>query len=211
MTELGGIGSVNFRKNRDAVLLTATASGYTDRGIPLICSGNIWHEINNALSKEKTIEVDLKGTIEAVPTQYDSFFLRSPGLPKVAVRITSILNIKIKVSRLGIVVSPWTMFETSNPEHPYGFTYVTHELLTDEMNESVDWMLDYIERKNGTVVLTDFDEETHLLNARFPLGNCADGSVLKDDIIRYCQTIWRKFHRHGEVDVFREFFDDQQI
>ncbi|MBN2088589.1 hypothetical protein JW964_03205 [candidate division KSB1 bacterium] len=199
MTELGGIGSVNIRKNRDNVLITATASGYTDRGIPIICPQNLWHEINSALRRDQMIEVDLSGTIEDMPLEYDSYFLRSPGLPKIAVFVSSLLNIRIKVSRLNIVVSPWTIFETSNEYGPYGFAYVTHNLSEDDMRNSVNWINTYIEKKGGSIILTDFDEETNSLNARFPLNGGLDGFTYNaEDIIRYCQEIKKRFDRENK-------------
>jgi CspA family cold shock protein len=199
MSELGGVGTVNFRKNRDKVLITATASGHTQRGIPIVCSQQIWDEIDKSLRADAMIEIDLQGTLEAVPTEFDSFFLRSPGVPKIAVHVKSILNVKIKVSRLKVFVTPWTIFESSNRNYPYGFTYITHNLFEDDMNASVKWMTDYIERKEGKVVLTDFDEETNPLNAVFPLNGCIDGSVLNSDILKYCQRIKRRFEERGRL------------
>ncbi len=203
MTELGGLGTVNFRKNRDTVLFTATASGHTERGIPLLCSSAIWGQIDRNLRRSGRIEIDLEGKIEPVPIMYDSFFLRSPGIPKIAIRVGSILSIKIKVSRLNIIVTPWTLFETQDQHNPYGFTYVTHELFNDAMRDSISWMLNYVDDNGGTVVLTDFDEETNSLNARFPLSGCADGSILQEKILRYTQNIWRKFHGDERLELFR--------
>jgi hypothetical protein len=194
MSELGGIGTVNFRKNRDNVLFTATASGDTQRGIPIVCSRQVWNEIEKSLRADRMVEIDLQGTVEAVPTEFNSFFLRSPGLPKIAVAVKSILNIRAKkVSRLHVIVTPWTIFESSNKDFPYGFTYITHDLLGDRMDESVKWMMDYIERYDGELILTDFDEETNPLNAIFPLNGCMGGSVSDRDILGFCQRIKSRF------------------
>ncbi|MFZ1752891.1 MAG: hypothetical protein WBO46_08250 [Caldilineaceae bacterium] len=166
MSELGGVGTVNLRKNRPSVLVTATASGNTERGIPIICSSRVWGEIDRAIRRDGMIEVDLQGTIESMPKEYDSFFFRSPGLPKIAVHVTSILNIKLKVSRLGIVVTPWTLFETSDDKYPYGFTYITHHLNQDDMNKSVEWITDYVDKKNGRLVLIGLLTTAKRLNYR---------------------------------------------
>jgi hypothetical protein len=57
MTELGGVGCVNFRKDREQVLITATASGYTERGIPLLCSRVVWQMVEAELRTHGMIEV----------------------------------------------------------------------------------------------------------------------------------------------------------
>ena len=196
MSELGGIGSVNIRKNRENVLLTATASGFTDAGIPLICPHSIWEKIKNEIKKNKRVEVDIRGTIKAIPIEYDSFLLRNSGLPKVAISIDSVLNIDFKVSNLNIRVCPWTLFEINDNNYPYGFTFVTHDLFKDDMNKSVNWMLNYIDDKNGKAILTDFDENTNSLNAIFPLNGCLDETILSDEVFRYCQKIRRDFERN---------------
>lgn len=196
MAELGGIGSVNLRKDRNNVLLTATASGFTDAGIPILCPSAIWKKIKQELDKNRHLEVDLKGTVEMIPLEYDSFFLRNPGLPKIAIYVGSILNIEFKVSTQSIKICPWTIFETDKSHSPYGFTYVTHDLFKNNFQNSVNWILDYIDKRNGTYILTDFDEETNSLNAKFPLNGCIDGTVFSDDVFRYCQKIKRKFERY---------------
>jgi hypothetical protein len=195
MSELGGIGSLNIRKDRSIILFTLTASGYTDRGIPIICSQRIWKEVEKAIKEYQFVEIDVKGTVQSLPLNYDSYFLRSAGLPKIAVSIESILNLKIKTSDLRIIVSPWTIFETESRKRPYGFTYVTHNLASNDYKKTVKWIQDYVEQHQGKVILTDFDEETNCLNARFPLNGCLDGSVLTEDIIKYCQEIARKFKK----------------
>ncbi len=192
MSELGGIGTVNFRKHRDDVLITATGSGVTEKGIPIICPRQIWDELHKELNTNKMIEVDLQGSVAPIPSEFESFFLRSPGIPKVAVRIKSLMNINVKDSLLDVVVTPWTLFETSDEHYPYGFTFVHHKLHSDDMSRSTNWMTDYVERKGGTQILTDFDEETNSLNAFFPLSGCIDGSVISTDILRYCQTIKKR-------------------
>lgn len=195
MSEVGGIGSVNIRKNRDDVLFTLTASGHTDRGIPAICSPDVWRDIDNALKENQCVEVDIRGTIEPLPPEYDSYFLRSAGLPKIAVRISSMMNVEIKQSDLSIFACPWTIFKTESQSSPYGFTYVTHNIGTDNYRNSVRWIEDYVEQHNGKLILTDFDEETSCLNARFPLSGCLDGSILNDEILEFCQGIARQFSR----------------
>ena len=102
MSELGGIGTINFRKNRNEVLLTATVSGSTQCGIPLIVSQTIWKQINAEIQKGKMIETDLVGTVEEIPLEYDTPMLRSPGIPKIAIKINSILNID---STFGVNIS----------------------------------------------------------------------------------------------------------
>jgi hypothetical protein len=193
MTELGGIGTVTFRKNRDDILITATASGDTDRGIPLIVSRQIWDQINDAFRNGSKLKADLRGTIVAMPLEYDSYFFRGIGVPKVAVKVGSLLNIDFEPSAMDIRISPWTIFESSSLSHPYGFTYITHDLHSDDMRDSIAWLNEYIERNNGTLIITDFDEETNLLNARFPLSACVDGAILNDTILGYCQEIKRRF------------------
>jgi len=195
MSELGGVGSVNIRKNRNNVLLTATASGLTDAGIPLICPQSIWKKIAKELKANKRVEVDIRGTIKNIPVEYDSFFLRNPCFPKVAVVIDSILNIDFKVSDLNIKVCPWTLFEIEDGDYPYGFTFVTHDLIKDELQDSINSIIEYIDQKKGKLILTDFDENTNSLNAKFPLNSLMDGTVFSEDVFRYCQEIKRKFER----------------
>ncbi|MCI0665402.1 MAG: hypothetical protein L0220_30450, partial [Acidobacteria bacterium] len=132
-------------------------------------------------------------TVVPFPTGYDSFFFNSPDVPKVALKVESLLNIQMKVSRLNIVVTPWTLFESSDENYPYGFTYITHDIISDNLNNSIGWIQDYVERKKGEVILTDFDEETNSLNAKFPLNSCVDGVILNSEIMKYCQEVKRKF------------------
>lgn len=195
MSELGGIGSVNIRKNRNKVPFTLSASGHTDRGVPIICPPSIWSEIAKALQEYQRVEIDVKGTIQPLPLEYDSYFLRSSGIPKIAVSIDSILNLEIKHADLNVFVSPWTLFETSFQDRPYGFTYRTHNLGSDSYEKTVQWIEDYVDRHNGTVILTDFDEEKNSLNATFPLNRCIDGAILDKDVLTYCQQISQKFKR----------------
>jgi hypothetical protein len=195
MSELGGIGTINFRKNRNEVLLTATISGATQCGIPLIVSQTIWEQINAEIQKGKKIETDLVGTVEEIPIEYDAPMLRSPSVPKIAIKIKSILNIELKDTRQTINITPWTIFELPSQTQPYGFTYINHDLYGDNMNDSIRWMLDYIDQRKGQVVLTDFDENLNHLNAKFPLEKCVSGEITKDSIHGYCQKIYNKY-RH---------------
>lgn len=195
MSELGGIGSLNIRKNRDTALFTLTASGYTDRGIPMVCPPSIWNEINKELTKCQRVEVDLKGTICSIPLEYDSFLMRSSNIPKVAVSVDSILNIEVKQSDLSIIVTPWTIFESSDVNAPYAFTYKTHDLKSNDLNTAVDWIKRYVDQHEGTAILTDFDEEINSLNAIFPLDKCMSGLLSDRSILSHCQQISRKFRK----------------
>jgi hypothetical protein len=193
MTELGGVGCVNFRKDRDFVLLTATASGNTEEGIPIVCRNNVWNQIESEFVKGKMIEVDLQGHLVNIDRENDSFFLRAPSIPRVAILVNSILNIKLKSSRLRINVTPWTVFETRQRHKPYGFTYVNHNLFEQNIEDSKNWILNYIDNHNGKVILTDFDENLHQLNAVFPLNDLANGSILSTKFMEYSQKILRDF------------------
>lgn len=196
MTELGGIGCVNFNKDRDYVLITATASGNTDEGIPLVCRKNVWNEIEKEFEKERLIEVDINGTLVNINTESSSYFLRSGGgVPRAAILVNSLLNIKIKASRLQIDVTPWTIFETEKKDTPYGFTYKTHTLFQDKIEQTNKWLRKYIERHNGKTVLTDYDEDLHYLKAIFPLNDITNGTILTKDIIGYSQKIYNDFKR----------------
>lgn len=194
MAELGGIGSVNFRKDRKEILITATSSGYTDSGIPIICTDKVWNEINSYLKNGQAIEADINGVIEPVSLDYDSFLLRQPRqIPKVAVKVTSLLNVGIKKSDTSIIVYPWTIFEMSNEQKPFGFTFFTHDLFRDNLDESVRWITDYVAKNKGELIITDFDEEKNFFDAHFPLSECLRGNITEDQIFRYCQKINRKF------------------
>ena len=61
------------------------------------------------------------------------------------------------------------------------------------MDNSVRWMLDYIDKRKGQVILTDFDENLNLLNAKFPLESCVSGDITKDSIHGYCQKIYNQY------------------
>ena len=96
MTDLGGIGSVNFNKNRDFALVTATASGMTDEGIPIVCRKNVWEQFEKEFASQNKIEVDIDGILVNINPENSSIFLRAGGVPRVAILVNSILNIKIK-------------------------------------------------------------------------------------------------------------------
>jgi hypothetical protein len=194
MTEIGGLGSVNLRKDRATVLFTLTASGHTDRGIPIVCPRKMWNQIENEMRAEGHIELDVRGTLTSLPLEYDSYLLRSPGLPKIVVSLDSIQN--LKVSDLRIVTSPWALFETSDFDMPYGFVYVTHHLGRDDSRRPANWIRNYVEEHDGQAILTDFDEETNSLNAEFPLGSCMEGSITNQRIMAFCQRVERKFRRN---------------
>ena len=193
MTELGGVGSVNFRKDRDFALITATASGNTEEGIPIVCRKNVWKKIEPEFQKGKMIEVDLEGQLININQDNDSFFLRAPSIPKVAILVNSLLNIKVKASRLEIIVNPWTIFETKDRRKPYGFTYVNHSLFESDIRSSIEWIENYVDKHNGKTILTDFDENLHHLNAIFPLNDITNGTILTKEIIRYSQKIFKDF------------------
>ena len=193
MNELGGIGSVNISKNREYVLFTATSSGHTERGIPIISSKKIWNDIANSIKKDKQVELDLQGEIIDIPLQFNSYFLRTPGLPRVAVLINSILNLNLKISDVNIWVTPWTIFETENKDMPYGFTYITHNLIKDDMLDSIEWIREYVYKEKGKTILTDFDEELNSLAAYFPLELSSDFATTSKNILSYCQKIARDF------------------
>ncbi len=197
MAELGGVGCVNFRKNRNDVLLTATASGDTQCGIPIICTSSIWRTIESELQKDRMIEIDFTGIVEEIPLEYDVFLLRSPNIPKIALRIGSILNLKLKSSALNINVTPWTLFETDRDHQPYGFTFLNHSLFRDNIDNSVNWIYQYIEKRGGKTILTDFDEERNSLNAEFPLQRCLAGEIAHQEVMKYCQNIYRKFYKNN--------------
>lgn len=195
MTNMGGIGSVNFNKNRPYVLITATASGMTDQGIPILCKKNIWEQIEKEFEKENKIEVDLDGTLIDINPNNASFFFRTAGVPRVAVLINSILNIKIKSSSLKIQVCPWTIFETNNKHTPYGFTYKTHTIFEDNIEDTNNWLKDYVEVHDGETILTDYDENLNYFNAIFPLNDVATGSIVDKKLIHYLQKIYNAFSR----------------
>lgn len=193
MMELGGIGTVNFSKDRDLVLITATASGNTEEGIPILCKANIWKQIEKEFNVGKMIEVDLQGQLVNIDREIGSFLLRAPLIPRVAIQVNSLLNIKIKSSRLQINVTPWTIFETNNKWGPYGFTFVNHKLFLEDITESNKWILDYFANHNGKTILTDYDEYLHPLNAIFPLNDITNGTILTNDLMSYMQKIMRDF------------------
>jgi hypothetical protein len=196
MTELGGIGCVNFNKDRDYVLITATASGNTEEGIPIVCRKNIWSEIENEFQKQHLLEVDIDGTLVNINTMNSSFFLRSGGgVPRVAILVNSLLNIKFKASRLKIDVTPWTIFETKDKYSPYGFTFKTHTLFNDEITETNSWLTNYIDEHDGKTILTDYDEDLHYLRAVFPLNDITNGAILTNEIIGFTQQIYRNYKR----------------
>lgn len=193
MTELGGIGCINFRKDRDFVLLTATASGNTEEGIPIICRKNVWNQIEKELEKGQKLEVDLNGHLVNIDRENDSFFLRAPSIPRVAILVNSLLNIKLKASSLKINVTPWSVFQTKLKDMPYGYTYVNHILFEQNLDKSKEWIMNYVYDHNGTVILTDFDENLHQLHAIFPLNDITSSSILSTKLIEYSQKILRDF------------------
>lgn len=195
MTEIGGIGTVNFRKDRDFVLATATASGITHEGIPLLFRRNTWEEIEDTFKRERRIEVDVQGQIVEIPTEFNSFFLRTANIPKVALLVNSLLNIKTKVSRLSIEVTPWTIFERNNRYEPYAFTYVTQNLFNDRNEDATAWLKRYVESHEGQTILTDFDEELNSLNSIFPLNDCINGNIMDRSIINFCQSLLNRYQR----------------
>lgn len=201
MTEVGGIGAVNFRKDRDYVLITATASGKTEQGIPLVCRKNVWEKIEPEFVKGKPIEVDLEGELVYIKEDNSSFFLRTPSIPKVAVLINSVLNIKIKSGMSEIIVSPWTLFETKDRWNPYGLTYINHSIFEDDINKSIKWMENYIDEHNGKTILTDFDENLHSLNAVFPLNDITNGTILTKEIIRFSQKVMKDFKSKNDHTI----------
>ncbi len=199
MTELGGIGCVNFNKDRDFVLITATASGNTNQGIPLVCRKNIWNEIEKEFQKGKLIEVDINGTLVNINSENSSYFLRSGGgIPRVAILVNSLLNIHIKESRLQIYVTPWTLFETNKIDSPYGFTYKTLTLFQDKIEQTNEWLKEYINSHNGKTVLTDYDEDLNYLKAIFPLNDITNGTILTKEIISFSQKIHNDFQKRRE-------------
>lgn len=198
MVELGGIGTVNFRKDRDKILVTATSSGITERGIPLLMERKIWDKITPEFKSCQRLEVDLEGIIEYMPLEYDKNLIRSPYIPKLVLKVESVLNIKRKISDLDIYVSPWTIFETSNKKKPYCFTYKNHNLLKDDMESDVNWLKNYANDNNGTLIVSDFDESINYLNAEFPLNSTIDNIVNQKKLLKYIQQLRNKFNNSGE-------------
>jgi hypothetical protein len=195
MTDLGGIGSVNFNKNRDFVLITATASGVTDEGIPIVCRKNVWEKIEEEFDKQNRIEIDIEGTLVNLNPENSSFFLRTAGVPRVAVLVNSILNIKIKASALKINACPWTIFQINDKYTPYGFTYKAHTIFEDDIDRTNTWLIDYVEEHGGDTILTDYDENRNYLNAIFPLNDVATGSIVDRELMNYLQKIYNAFKK----------------
>jgi hypothetical protein len=193
MTEVGGIGTVNFRKDREFVLATATSSGITHEGIPVLFRKNTWEEIESTFKQERRIEVDLQGQIVEIPTEFNSFLLRTANVPKVALLVNSLLNVKMKVTRLDVKITPWTIFERNSHESPYAFTYVTHNLFSDEKDNSTVRIKKYVESHDGKTILTDFDEELNSLNSIFPLNDCMSGQIMGRDVLTFCQNLMNKY------------------
>ena len=189
MVELGGIGSVNFRKDRDNILVTATCSGNTDQGVPILMSREIWNKIQNEYKSYKKIEVDLEGIIGLVPLEFDTLLFRNSGMQKIVFQVNSILNVKSKISDLNINVTPWTIFEIPNRNEPFGFTYATHNLYKGDIKSSVDWIKNYVYDNKGNLIVTDFDEEMNYLDAQFPLNKCMSNVIDEKEILRYLQNI----------------------
>lgn len=196
MTDLGGIGSINFNKNRDYVLVTATASGLTDKGIPIVCRKNVWEQFEKEFDQQRKIEVDIDGTLVNINPDNSSIFLRTGGVPRIAILVKSILNIKKKASALKIDVCPWTIFQTKDKYAPYGFTFKTHTIYEDDFDETNRWMTDYVDEHKGDTILTDYDEDLNYFNAIFPLNDVTTGAIVDKDLLSYLQKISRAFKRY---------------
>lgn len=193
MTELGGVGSVNFQKGRDINLLTATSNGETHAGIPIIVTARVWDRIRDAFEKHQFIKASMDGTLVPRPTTYDSFLFRSPSIPKVAVLIDNVNLIDLSPADEPYSVTPWTVFELDQ-DISYGFTYATCNLGRDSIDDSVAWMQEYIRDNSGRTILTDFDEANTQLNAIFPLNDMVNNPAITRDFIEYCQAIPERYN-----------------
>lgn len=193
MTDLGGIGSVNFNKNRDYVLVTATASGITDEGIPIVCRKNVWEQLEKEFDQQNKIEVDIDGTLVNIDPENSSFFLRTSGVPRVAILINSILNIKKKASALKIDVCPWTIFQTKDKYAPYGFTFKTHTIFEDDFSKTNKWLTNYVDKHKGETILTDYNEDLNYFNAIFPLNDVTASAIVDRELMNYLQRINNAF------------------
>lgn len=193
--EFGGYGSVNFRKDRDNILITATSSGYCDRGIPLLVTKQVWEKIFDEIKRFIMVEIDLMGILVEIPTDYNSQLLRNSGTSRIAIYIDNIHNLKVKQSDHSIWVTPWTIFETHDSQKPFGFTFVNHQLYRDSFEHSVSWMMGYIDKHSGKSILTDFDETTNSLGAQFPLENIGvlDPEV-NSKLLKYLQKKYKDFN-----------------
>jgi hypothetical protein len=72
-----------------------------------------------------------------------------------------------------------------------------HNLYQDDYSNISNWITRYIDENNGSLIVTDFDEETNVLNAEFPLSQCIQGDISVNQIQRYCQNIHKKFNNEN--------------
>lgn len=195
MTELGGVGTVNFQKGRDINLLTATSNRETHAGIPLAVTKKVWSKIRNAFQEHQFIKASMRGVLVPHPTSYNSYLLRSPNIPKVAVLIDNVNLIDISSAEESYSITPWTIFErnSNNNEIPFGFTYSTCDLGRESLDDCVSWIQEYISNNSGQTILTDFDEVKNQLNAYFPLNDLVNNPTISKNLIKYCQGIPQKY------------------
>jgi len=192
MTELGGIGTVNFQKGRNENLLTATSNGDTHTGIPLVVTAPVWEKFRNAFEEHQFVKASMKGTLIPRPTTYNSFLLRSSNVPKVAVLIDNVRLIDVSAADESYSITPWTIFEREHGDD-YGFTYATCDLGRDRLDDTINWMRNYIDDNGGQTIITDFDEANNQLNAIFPLNDMINNPLMTNRFIAYCQAIPDRF------------------
>ena len=95
-----------------------------------------------------------------------------PNLPKCYVYVGSKLNIKFRTNNSHPNATAWAIYETKDTIDTLQYTYVGFNPYNDEsVNNSINFINEYVKKHNGIRIITDFDGVTPRLEAEITLDN----------------------------------------
>lgn len=172
----GGVGSIRFKprqiEGENCWLCTATSDGYCHSGIPLAIPNRL---INNIPFNSDTY-FSITGKIIFLDDSFqDQFFSHVVRIPQIHILVESI---KI-LSNDGypVYITPMVFFQSHDNHQEHKVTYVTCQPNLTEIGSAVEWMEQYVDQYNGTII-TDFDEQRRTFpHTKISLSDVMQGSA----------------------------------
>lgn len=158
----GGLGSIRLDTHDGMTIYGATSSGTIDASIPIICKEKVAAKLNNEFRNNKSLEVNIRGTIRRIPYTYQFY---SPNIPRYCIHVDTVFDVKTFTSDFTISGNAWVVYR--NPKEDFekacGYCYAPFNPIDEtSLIESTNWILNFIDHytKGAGFPVTDFDELT---------------------------------------------------
>lgn len=201
----GGVGTNRFLSHKGDAgryrLVCATSSGICDAGIPIAMLDDVYLAIQEPLTQSQGLEVDASGRIAELPFDAAELVLLARGsrlendlrdfvgsslhVPRYVLVVESTLQVKKYVSDFQLSATAWTLYgaQESDESIQPSFTFCSFDPRdANSIDQSADFLRQYIKDYRGKITYTDFDEHKRRLDARHFLDEIMNRSSGSEDL-----------------------------